>query len=47
MSKVNQRKIKDIAIITTAMLLPGGLIALGLWKVFELLIEENKNKKER
>jgi chromate transport protein ChrA len=33
---------KKVAIVLAATILPGGLIALGLWKAYELL----KKKKE-
>lgn len=39
-------KKKEAIIITAALILPGGLVALGLWKAYELYKKRPSNKQE-
>ena len=37
---------KEVIILTAALVLPGGLIALGLWKAYELYKKKEKKPTE-
>mgnify|MGYP001586998641 CR=1 FL=1 len=40
----NNMKKKEVVILTAALIIPGGLVVLGLWKAYELY--KRKEKKE-
>lgn len=39
-------KKKEMIILTAALVLPGGLVALGVWKAYELYKGKKKAKQE-
>lgn len=39
-------KKKETAILLAALVLPGGLVVLGLWKAYELYKQKNTKKEE-
>lgn len=45
-SKLLQKlKNKETAIVAAAVILPGGFVMLGLWKMYDLLKKRNKKEK--
>lgn len=39
---LQELKSKEAAILVAAIVVPGGLVALGLWKAYELLRKKDK-----
>lgn len=38
---------KEATILVASLILPGGLVVLGLWKAYELLSKKNKKEKPK
>jgi len=38
---------KDVVILTAAIIVPGGLVVLGLWKAYELLKKKPKTEEDK
>jgi len=45
--KLNDFKKKEVLILTAALIIPGGLIALGLWKAYDLYKKKPTKEEEQ